>query len=73
MRIIMATAIKAIPTLYGDEARRFRDMADEAERKYALRPKRDLTKDPDYIAMRTILERSNVSIRRSTGSNTYIL
>ena len=60
MRIIMATAIKAIPTLYGDEARRFRDMADEAERKYALRPKRDLTKDPDYIAMRTILERSNI-------------
>jgi len=56
----MATAIKAIPTLYGDEARRFRDMADEAERKYALRPKRDLTKDPDYIAMRTILERSNI-------------
>ena len=28
----MATAIKAIPTLYGKEARRFRDMADEAER-----------------------------------------
>ena len=26
-----ATAIKAIPTLYGEEARRFRDMADEAE------------------------------------------
>ena len=25
----MATAIKAIPTLYGKEARRFRDMADE--------------------------------------------
>ena len=24
----MALAIKAIPTLYGDEARRFREMAD---------------------------------------------
>ena len=30
----MATAIKAIPTLYGDAARRFRDMADEAEMRY---------------------------------------
>ena len=29
----MATAIKAIPTLYGKEARRFHDMADEAERR----------------------------------------
>lgn len=55
---IMATAIKAIPTLYGEEARRFRDMADEAERRYAQRPKRDLTKDPYYIAMREMLKRS---------------
>ena len=56
----MATAIKAIPTLYGDEARRFRDMADEAERKFAMSPKRDLMTDPNYIAMRRILERSNI-------------
>ncbi|MBQ5401380.1 MAG: hypothetical protein IIU16_00535, partial [Bacteroidales bacterium] len=41
-----ALAIKAIPTLYGDEARRFREMADETERKFDLRPKRDLTADP---------------------------
>ncbi len=59
----MATAIKAIPTLYGKElygkeARRFRDMADEAERRYALRPKRDITKKPEYIAMREMLKRS---------------
>ncbi len=33
----MATAIKAIPTLYGKEARRFRDMADEAERRLRTR------------------------------------
>ena len=59
---IMATAIKAIPTLYGDAARRFRDMADEAERKYDERPKRDITKDPSYIAMCRILERSNLSL-----------
>ena len=57
----MALAIKAIPTLYGDEARRFREMADEKERKFDMRPKRDLTADPRYKAMRTILERSNIN------------
>lgn len=56
----MALAIKAIPTLYGEEARRFQDMADKAEQKYDNSPKRDLTKDPRYCAMRTILERSNI-------------
>ena len=30
----MATAIKAIPTLYGDEARRFGEAALQAELKY---------------------------------------
>lgn len=30
----MATAIKAIPTLYGEEATRFRQMAEDAERRY---------------------------------------
>ena len=30
----MAQPIKAIPTLYGEEARRFLEMADETERKY---------------------------------------
>lgn len=58
----MATAIKAIPTLYGEAARRFRDMADEAEREFDERPKRDITKDPSYIAMCRILERSNLSL-----------
>lgn len=57
----MALAIKAIPTLYGDEARRFRDMADEAERQYDLCPKRDITEDPRYRSMRKILERSNIT------------
>ncbi|MBP3246363.1 MAG: hypothetical protein J6M36_00600 [Prevotella sp.] len=57
----MALAIKAIPTLYGDEARRFREMADETERKFDLRPKRDLTKDPRFKAMRTILKRSKIN------------
>lgn len=57
----MALAIKAIPTLYGDEAHRFRLMADEIERKYDQRPKQDLKKDPRYMAMRRILERSNIN------------
>ena len=30
----MAYPIKAIPTLYGEAARRFQEMADETERKY---------------------------------------
>ena len=32
--------------------------ADEAERRYAQRTKRDLKKDPYYIAMREMLKRS---------------
>ena len=40
----MATAIKAIPTLYGEEARRFRNLADKAERRFDRRPMRDITK-----------------------------
>lgn len=58
---IMALAIKAIPTLYGEEARRFQEIADETERKYDISPKRDIKKDPRYRAMRTILERSNIN------------
>ena len=36
----MAYPIKAIPTLYGEEASRFQEMADETERKYDISPKR---------------------------------
>ena len=57
----MALAIKAIPTLYGEEARRFRDMADDAERNYDLRPKRDIKNDPRYLAMLRILKNSNIN------------
>ena len=42
----MALAVKAIPTLYGDEAREFRDRADEVERRYMERPRRNLDNDP---------------------------
>ena len=54
----MAYPIKAIPTLYGEEARRFQEKANETERKYDISPKRDFKKDPRNRAMRTILERS---------------
>ena len=46
----MAYPIKAIPTLYGEEASRFQEMADETERKYDISPKRDIKKDPRYRA-----------------------
>ena len=66
----MAYPIKAIPTLYGEEARRFQDMADETERKYDISPKRDIKKDPRYRAMRTILESSNIKQNIAGGSRT---
>ena len=48
----MALAVKAIPTLYGEEAREFRDRADEVERRYVERPKRDLNNDPLILEVR---------------------
>lgn len=48
----MALAVKAIPTLYGEEAREFRDRADEVERRYLERPKRDLNNDPLILEVR---------------------
>lgn len=56
----MATAIKAIPTLYGEAARRFRDLADEAEMRYERSEKKDRDKDPFVIAMREMLKRSGL-------------
>lgn len=58
----MATAIKAIPTLYGDEATRFRQMAEEAERLYESAPMRDHKSDPYVINMRNMLQRSGMSV-----------
>ena len=57
---IIALEIKAIPTLYGKEARRFRKMAEESERKYDLRTKKDITTDPRYKAMQNILSKSPI-------------
>ena len=56
----MATAIKAIPTLYGNEARRFRDMADEAERRYESADRKDREQNPFVISMREMLKRSGI-------------
>ena len=39
----MATAIKAIPTLYGEEARRFQERALEVEMRYDPKKERVLT------------------------------
>lgn len=56
----MATAIKAIPTLYGKAARRFRDMADEAEARYEKIEKKDIADDPFVTSMREMLKRSGM-------------
>ena len=48
----MALAVKAIPTLYGEEAREFRDRADEVERRYLERPRRNLNNDPLILEVR---------------------
>ena len=58
----MATAIKAIPTLYGEEAMRFRQMAEDAERQYESAPTRDRKSDPYVISMRNMLQRSGMSV-----------
>ena len=58
----MATAIKAIPTLYGDEAARFRMMVEEAEKRYESKPVRDRNSDPFVIRMRNMLHRSGMPV-----------
>lgn len=58
----MATAIKAIPTLYGEEATRFRQMVEEAERRYESVSVRDRKSDPYVINMRNMLQRSGMSV-----------
>lgn len=48
----MATAIKAIPTLYGEEAIRFKKRAEEVECKFKSQPSIDWDKNPGVIAAR---------------------
>lgn len=56
----MAIAIKAIPTLYGEYAVRFRKEIEKVDKEYDLRPKRDLTKDPRYAMMKKILSKARL-------------
>lgn len=56
----MALPIKAIPTLYGEEARRFRLLAEKAEKSYAERGPRNISCDPRYLAMKNILAKSGM-------------
>ena len=54
----MATAIKAIPTLYGEDAIRFHEEMEANEQAFLNRPKKDREKDPFVIKMRAMLKRS---------------
>lgn len=56
----MAIAIKAIPTLYGEDAVRFRDEIEKVDKEYGLRPERDLTQDPRYAMMKKILTKAKL-------------
>ena len=56
----MAIAIKAIPTLYGEEAIRFRQEMEKTEREYDARPHVDVKADHLYSAMKKMLERSGL-------------
>lgn len=57
----MAIAIKAIPTLYGEDAVRFRAAIEKVDQACDTRPERDLTKDPRYAAMKKILYKAKLS------------
>lgn len=54
----MATAIKAIPTLHGDDAIRFREEMEKNERSYLTRGHKDRNNDPFVMGMRKMLKRS---------------
>lgn len=70
----MATAIKAIPTLYGEEATRFRRMAEDAEKQFESAPVRDRKNDPYIISMRNMLHRSGMSVALSPpGYKAFVL
>lgn len=53
-------AIKAIPTLHGEDAIRFREEMEANERAFLSRTKRDRNKDPFVIKMREILRKSGL-------------
>ena len=56
----MAIAIKAIPTLYGEDAIRFREAIEKTDREYDARPKCDITQDARYVMMTNILSKAKI-------------
>ncbi len=56
----MATPIKAIPTLQGEDAIRFREEMEANEQAFLSRPKRDRDSDPFVIKMRAMLRKSGL-------------
>ena len=56
----MATVIKAIPTLYGEDAARFLAAAEAAEKRYAEHGPIDWSKDPGVLAARRMFEQANM-------------
>ena len=56
----MAIAIKAIPTLYGEDAIRFREEIERVDRECDNRPERDLTTDSRYAMMKKILSKARI-------------
>lgn len=56
----MALAIKAIPTLIGEDAIRFREEMERNEQSFQNLPKKDREKDPFIIEMREMLKRSGL-------------
>lgn len=59
----MATAIKAIPTLYGEDAIRFREEMETNEEAFLRDPKRTNRKsDPFIIKMRSLLKHMRICI-----------
>ena len=56
----MATAIKAIPTLYGADAERFLEAAEAAERRYAAHGTIDWSQDKGVLAARRMFDPANM-------------
>ncbi len=57
---ILATAIKAIPTLHGEDAIRFREEMEANKEHFFQDMKRDRSKDPFVIKMREMLRKSGL-------------
>lgn len=57
----MAIEIKAIPTLFGEEATRFRQIMEKNEKRFDSHPRQDVKDTPMYKLMKQMLERSRMN------------